>query len=631
MARRADLSHLLGELDALITALHTAAAERADDIAGVHPTHRESARNLIHYVELRRHDIRTLQSRLADLGLSSLGRSEAHVLRSVEAVRDLLHALTDPAHRAALHVGDHAAPALDRNANALLGRSPRPRSTRIMVTLPSESAADGTIIGDLVDAGMDVARVNCAHDDVTAWAAMVDELRRRERVDGSRCTIAMDLAGPKLRTGPLQPGPHVLRVAPTRDDAGNVTAAGLAWLTPAGSAASAPTPDGALATIIPITDATWLTARKIGDRLQFVDARGAKRVWRVVEVHDGGLLAAVRATSYVHTGAEISCADQPGVGCSTIGELPAIERSYRVHRGDTVVLTNSVEPPQSAGSATTHEIGCTLPEAFLAVREGHRVWFDDGKIGGVVQRADAASIRVLVTDVRARGANLKAGKGINLPDTSLPVAALTPKDLEDLPFVAQHADVVNLSFVRSVRDVRHLQAELHLLAADHLGIVLKIETADGFAQLPALLLAAMRTERVGVMIARGDLAVEVGFDRMAEVQEEIMWICEAAHVPVIWATQVLDSLARTGHPSRAEVTDAAMAVRAECVMLNKGPHIVEAITALDSILVRMQTHHHKKRSLLRRLRAWDVSTPSTDPVENAHRRRPKATPVVQER
>jgi pyruvate kinase len=107
------------------------------------------------------------------------------------------------------------------------------------------------------------------------------------------------------------------------------------------------------------------------------------------------------------------------------------------------------------------------------------------------------------------------------------------------------------------------------------------------------------------MIARGDLAVEVGFERLAEVQEEILWACEAAHVPVIWATQVLDTLARTGLASRAEVTDAAMADRAECVMLNKGPNIAKAIGTLDSILRRMRGHQDKKRSLLRRLRAWD--------------------------
>src|SRR5512142_2458732 len=114
----------------------------------------------------------------------------------------------------------------------------------------------------------------------------------------------------------------------------------------------------------------------------------------------------------------------------------------------------------------------------------------------------------------------------------------------------------------------------------------------------------MRHSSVGVMIARGDLAVECGYERTGELQEEILWIAEAAHVPVIWATQVLERLARTGRPSRAEITDAAMGVRAECVMLNKGPHIVDAVTTLDDILRRMADHHYKKTALLRPLRSW---------------------------
>ena len=103
------------------------------------------------------------------------------------------------------------------------------------------------------------------------------------------------------------------------------------------------------------------------------------------------------------------------------------------------------------------------------------------------------------------------------------------------------------------------------------------------------------------MIARGDLAVECGFERLAEVQEEILWLCEAAHVPVIWATQVLETLAKQGLPSRAEVTDAAMAHRAECVMLNKGPYVVQAVQALDDILRRMHGHQAKKTPMLREL------------------------------
>ena len=98
--------------------------------------------------------------------------------------------------------------------------------------------------------------------------------------------------------------------------------------------------------------------------------------------------------------------------------------------------------------------------------------------------------------------------------------------------------------------------------------------------------------------------MECGFERLAEVQEEILWLCEAAHVPVIWATQVLETLAKKGSPSRAEITDAAMGERAECVMLNKGPHVLEAVRVLDDILRRMQGHQAKKRPMLRALRSF---------------------------
>jgi pyruvate kinase len=106
------------------------------------------------------------------------------------------------------------------------------------------------------------------------------------------------------------------------------------------------------------------------------------------------------------------------------------------------------------------------------------------------------------------------------------------------------------------------------------------------------------------MIARGDLAVEIGFPRLSEIQEEILWLCEAAHVPVIWATEVFASLVADGRPSRAETTDAAMAQRAECVMLNKGPHLAEAIAVMADVLRRMDRHVAKKTARLSALGSW---------------------------
>ena len=166
--------------------------------------------------------------------------------------------------------------------------------------------------------------------------------------------------------------------------------------------------------------------------------------------------------------------------------------------------------------------------------------------------------------------------------------------------------MVALSFVRAPEDVLAASEQLRELGAQHVGIVLKIENAAAFRNLPRILLTALRTPPVGVMVARGDLAVEVGFERLSEVQEEILWLCEAAHVPVVWATQVLEGLAKGGAPTRAEVSDAVMSSRAECVMLNKGPKVVSTVAFLANVLERMEEHHDKRMALLRRLSVSEI-------------------------
>lgn len=252
-------------------------------------------------------------------------------------------------------------------------------------------------------------------------------------------------------------------------------------------------------------------------------------------------------------------------------------------------------------------LGCTLPEVLDDLLPGERIYYDDGKLSGVVREVRPEGVLVELTWARKERVKLRPGKGLNFPDSTLRLPALTPKDLVDLAFVARHADLVGLSFVRSVEHVEMLRRELERLGAGELGIVLKIETTRAFQELPRLLLSAMRGPRVGIMVARGDMAIELGFERLAEAQEEVLWLSEAASVPVIWATQVLESLNKTGIPSRAEVTDAAMASRAECVMLNQGTHLLEALRFLNDVLERMAQHQQKKRSMLRRLRISQLS------------------------
>ena len=235
------------------------------------------------------------------------------------------------------------------------------------------------------------------------------------------------------------------------------------------------------------------------------------------------------------------------------------------------------------------------------MKRGQPIWFDDGKIGGVVVSASGEWVKVRIKSAARGGSELRNDKGINLPETELKLPSIMKKDIKDLEFITKHADAVGYSFLREAEDVDLLRSMLTEKGRADMGIVLKIETLRAFEQLPSILLAAMRAPLAGVMIARGDLAVECGYERLSEVQEEILWLCEAAHMPTIWATQVLERLTKSGIPSRAEVTDAAMGERAECVMLNKSPYMVEAVKALDNILERMQAHHAKKSALLRHL------------------------------
>jgi pyruvate kinase len=251
----------------------------------------------------------------------------------------------------------------------------------------------------------------------------------------------------------------------------------------------------------------------------------------------------------------------------------------------------------------------------IKLRPEQRVLLDDGKIEAVVLEVDGRMARVRVVRAVRDSVSIRAEKGVNFPDSEIDSSALSARDREVLPEVLELADLVGISFVRRPDDLREALDSIRAAALARQsttlpGIIVKLETAYALRSLPELLLQAMHHHPVGVMIARGDLAVEAGFERLAELQQEILWFAEAAHLPVVWATQVLDNLARTGIPSRAEVTDASMSVQAECVMLNKGPYVADACHTLDTIIRRMEKHQFKKRNLYRSLK---ISL-SMDPV-----------------
>ncbi len=451
-----------------------------------------SARNLAYYLALRSNDLRATQAALAPWGLSSLGRSESRVLATLDAVIATLGTLSgEPPEKlpprpsmSAFTQGMHT---LEHNTDTLFGkRTFQHRSIRIMATLPTEAATDYTFVHDLVQAGVDCVRINCAHDCESTWAAMIANVRRAEN-EIERCVkIAMDLGGPKPR---------------------------------------------------------------------IIDVR-----------------------------------------------LPASEA--RIRADDRLFLART---RAQFGGRFEFQAACSIPEVLDQVKVGEPVWIDDGKIGSVIESILPEGMVLRITHARRKGERLSPDKGLNFPDSAIDLSPLTEKDWHDLDFVARQADIIDYSFVQNASDIDLLLSALpERLEANHKlpAVIAKIETKRGVHNLPDVVARTAGRVPFGVMIARGDLAVEVGFERLAEIQEEILWLCEAAQVPVIWATEVLETLIKKGIPSRAEITDAAMSERAECVMLNKGPYLPLAVETLHHVLLKMQTHQSKKTAQLRELRMW---------------------------
>ena len=333
--------------------------------------------------------------------------------------------------------------------------------------------------------------------------------------------------------------------------------------------------------------------------------------FRINCAHDGpeiwgAMVEAIRGTE-VRTGRRLPISMDLGGPKFRVKKIVSGKKSGGEKRvfaaGDHFALlrAGAEAPKEMFAAVLSHE---ALVEALHV---GSQVSVDDGKIWARVIEVNAEGAVLEVVRVPAKGGKIKVEKGVNLPGADLRVAALTPHDLEALDFLVRHADIISYSFVQTVADVQALLSEMQRRALPGMplpAVVLKIETPLGLRNLPDLIVEAGGSLPVGVMIARGDLAVELGFERLSEVQEEILWLCEAAQVPVIWATQVLEGMLKDGQASRAEVTDGAMSQRAECVMLNKGPHVADAVRFLRGILARMDRHQDKKSPRLSPLRSW---------------------------
>ena len=546
-----------------------------------------SATNLIHYLALKCLDVEQLKEDLSSIGLLNLETINPCVIANLTAGIQMLESLKSYPLSIKENAGGEISnqKSLDEqnkeefimdtmrkkassNMKLLLGPLTDERTTHIMVTVGQEVTESETLITDILKGGATIIRINCAHGNPSIWSEIIRRVRRSSQMLEKPCRILMDLAGPKLRTGNMKAGPCVTKISPKKDAFGNTMLPAQVWLCHKGASSPAGhmSPDG----ILCIDSPEFLNKLQLGDTVRFRDARGKKRTLKICKRFPifGGtaFMAECNRTAYVQSGTELYIKRRKGkYSAGEVVEVPSVEQFVRLKVGDLLIISrdSSIEQDElTEPTVDAYRVTCPSSYLFDSVKPGEPIAFDDGKIWGVIQGTSASEIIVSITHASPRGTKLGPEKSINIPESNIRYEGLTTKDLIDLDFVAAHADMVGISFIRDVRDIVVLRAELEKRKLQNLGIVLKIETRSGFEKLPLLLLEEMKSPNpLGVMIARGDLAVECGWERLGDLQEEILSICSAAHVPVIWATQVLESLVKSGVPTRAELTDVANARR----------------------------------------------------------------------
>ncbi len=346
-----------------------------------------------------------MQRKLMVRGMSTLGRSEGHVMATLDAVIATLSGLSPQSEKRLAHpLSDRAFRRGERqlisNTDELFGPPRSGRAGRIMVTLGTDAADDRNLIAGLAGAGADVVRINCGHGDAAEWARMIANAKAAGSVRPLR--ILMDIAGPKVRT--------------------------LEVITPA--------------------------------------------------------------------------------------------KTNQMNIGDTLWLAHRLDPDRSDPFQAT----CAPAGVINRLSVGDLVSLDDGKLSSSITTRTAEGVLIAITSGRLKGIKLTPERGLNFPGVDLGLDPLTEKDRHDLDFVALNADLVGMSFVETAAQVEDFQAELAARRPDWqaLGLIAKIETPTAVRNLPDIIVQGAGRQPFAVMIARGDLAVEIGFERVAEIQQEIL-------------------------------------------------------------------------------------------------------------
>jgi pyruvate kinase len=573
----------------------------------------QSVQNLEAYLKLRSLDITKLQDELTNLGLSSLGRAQSCVLNSINQDIFILAKLLQKEYtqskidKEALNFDD--ARKIHLNNAKVFGKTEESFKTKVMVTLPSDAATSPNLIGDLIKSGASVLRINTAHDDANTWNAMATIIKQENQKQNKDTKIYVDLAGPKNRTQKIEKLFTPFRIGSWRDPK-KVQILSQSIPNALTSKGIKDNFGNRISTLV-VSDELYNEALQ-ADALTIDDFEREKTQTYTLFVEEGKLFIEVdkKITIFENSTVELTYDDGRESRMSRLYNFELLPQEIRLFKDDKIIIAskNILGQADFEYQDVLYKgiISCSNKDIFPFVKIGDEIFIDDGKIGCKVIGSNDLGLVCEVFLAKENGTVLKEEKGINFPSTDLQIDAITDEDKKNFESIVEFADIIGLSFVQTKQDIQMLQEMLQSKGKTSVAIAPKIETKTALRNLPDILHQLLLWENYALMIARGDLAIEVGFDNLPYIQEEILSICEAAHVPVIYATQILEGKMKNNLPSRAEVTDAATAQRADCVMLNKGPYVTDTVIILKNILRQMHTLFAKNRQLLSICKAWEI-------------------------
>ncbi|RLL42660.1 hypothetical protein D8M04_13970 [Oceanobacillus piezotolerans] len=559
-----QLIRLRDEMDQFL--IHLADSQHIDMTDG-------SKQNLGAFLALQKFSNPALHSYLVEEGFSSIDSISPHVLYSLNKM--ISHLSSNGVQQNENYIDRKNAIYLKNHRNQEVLGKLEEDPISIMVTLDKTMLKKPAIFKELLRAGMTIARINLARD-YSVWKKLIENIRAAEKELGldpnRKCKIYMDLPGPKIRVNDFKKITVPLKINTEKTS-------------PIGYLVSNNSKDSLKSDYFQINiNIDEFTNFATGQIIPFIDSNGAKRNFTVREIISSTCLkvelnksAILNEETIIELSQENKC---------KLTNLLERKVTIKVKKGDILRIYKSqhyLGKPRSKGEPAS--IGITIPEALRDVRVRDKVFIDDGNICAVVLGITDEYVEVEITLTRNKREEIKPDKGLNFPDSLvyLNVPAITETDIKILPEIIPFVDLIGISFIHQPNDIVILKGYLDQHSGRKIGVIAKIETKYALLSLSRIILEGLNLDLFGVMIARGDLAIEIGYEQLAKAQEGILEICRAAHVPVIWATSILHNMNKKGIPLRAELTDAYMGLRADCIMMNKGPYVSNSVKLLQHL------------------------------------------------